>query len=93
MLVAHSTELFAFVFDQINNEQARGIAGDPPAVLAETVHGAWVSFIKSGDPNYVGLPTWPRWNSKTRPTMQLDVESSVISDPDSDEVVLWEGVV
>lgn len=82
-----------FVFDQINNEQARGIAGDPPAVLAETVHGAWVSFIKSGDPNYVGLPTWPRWNSKTRPTMQLDVESSVISDPDSDEVVLWEGVV
>ena len=82
-----------FAFDQLDNDQARGIAGDPPAVLAEAVHGAWVSFVKFGDPSHAGLPAWPRWDPATRPTMRLDVESAVISDPESDEVALWAGVI
>ncbi len=82
-----------FAFDQIDNDQARGIAGDPPAELAAAVHGAWVSFVKSGDPGHAGLPTWPRWDSATRPTMRLDLESAVISDPEADEVAVWEGVL
>ena len=70
-----------------------GGAPERLAAFAEAVHGAWVSFIKSGDPSHAGLPTWLRWDSTTRPTMRLDIESAVISDPESDEVALWEGVV
>jgi para-nitrobenzyl esterase len=32
-----------FAFDQIDNDQARGIAGDPPQALADAVHATWVA--------------------------------------------------
>ena len=82
-----------FVFDQIDNDQARGIAGDPPQALADTVHAAWVAFAKSGDPHHPGLPEWPRWTAAERPTMRFDLRSTLVLDPAAAERVLWDGVV
>ena len=82
-----------FVFDQLDNDQARGIAGDPPQALADSVHAAWVAFAKTGDPQHAGLPTWPTWNVDARPTMVLDTVPAVVNDPAADERLLWDGVV
>ncbi len=82
-----------FVFDQLDNDQARGIAGDPPQALADKVHAAWVAFAKTGDPQHAGLPAWPCWNASDRPTMLLDLTATVVDDPGADERALWDGVV
>ena len=88
----HFLEL-PFVFDQLDNDQARKIAGDPPQALADTVHAAWVAFVRSGDPNHKGLPDWPRWDPGRRPTMRLDLEPQLIDDPNPEERALWDGVL
>jgi len=51
-------------------ERLRGVvAGDhPPQALADAVHGAYVAFIRDGDPG------WPRW-SADGPVMTWDDES------------------
>ena len=82
-----------FAFDQLDNDQARGIAGDPPQALADVVHAAWVAFAKDGDPNHSGLPEWPRWTAAERPTMRFDLPSVLALDPAAAERVLWDGVV
>ena len=82
-----------FSFDLIDNEQARGIAGEPPQSLADIVHGAWVSFVKRGDPNGGALPHWPKYNLDARPTMFFDLPSRVVDDPAADERELWTGII
>lgn len=55
---AHTVEL-PFVFERLRLPVLRGPrgllgTGDPPSSLAEQVHGAWVSYARTGDP---GWPT------------------------------------
>lgn len=82
-----------FAFDQLHNDQARGIAGAPPQALADAVHTAWVKFATTGDPSHPGLPAWPRWTAATRPTMRFDLPSTLVLDPAAAERKLWDGVV
>ena len=44
--------------------------------LARSLHGAWVAFIKTGDPNGTtgdpngaGIPKWPRYRDTDRQVM------------------------
>ena len=69
------------------------LLGGAPQSLADAMHGAWVAFATSGDPNHAGLPDWPRYDPRTRPTMLLDEECRVEEDPGADEVALWDGVL
>lgn len=53
---AHAVEL-PFVFDRIGLESLRGPAallgpGEPPATLADQMHGAWVGYATTGDPGW-----------------------------------------
>ena len=82
-----------FAFDQLDNDQARGIAGEPPQALADAVHASWVAFVKSGSPAHPGLPEWPRWTAADRPTMRFDLPSMLVLDPAAEERVLWDGIV
>ncbi len=34
----------------------------------------WTNFAKTGDPNSPGLPTWPKYNPKTRAYVELSNE-------------------
>jgi para-nitrobenzyl esterase len=64
-----------FVFDVLDAEKVDVVAGDdPPRSLADDAHGAWVRFIRTGDPG------WPAYDLATRPVMTFDVPSSAVLD-------------
>ncbi|MFI5760981.1 carboxylesterase family protein [Streptomyces sp. NPDC051563] len=72
---AHCLEL-PFAFDNFDQwSQAPLLAGLNPQVrdgLASTMHAAWISFVRTGDPNHRPKPQWGRYEEGTRTTMALD---------------------
>ena len=90
----HALEV-PFVFNTLAEMGQPGAmlgAVNPPQSLADSMHGAWVSFIKTGTPRHSSLPEWPRYEPARRATMHLDVVSRVIDDPDGEERRFWDGV-
>jgi para-nitrobenzyl esterase len=87
---AHALEL-PFVWNRLDTQFARALIGGGEGVqaLATAIHDTWAAFIKTGDPNGGGLPHWTRYNTATRPTMLLDVESHMADDPGGDTRTLW----
>jgi para-nitrobenzyl esterase len=82
----HALEI-PFVFDALHTDGADLLVGpEPPEQLAETMHGAWVSFASVGDPG------WDRYTPAGRSTMVFDAESAVVTDPRGDERRLWDGL-
>ena len=71
---------------------AQWVGREPPQELATTMHGAWVSFIKTGVPEHSKLPDWPAYDATRRATMRFDVESRVVDDPDGATRELWDEV-
>ena len=68
----HASEI-PFVFDTL--AKATSIGGEPTAsaqVLSDRMSAAWANFARTGDPNGGKTPTWPKYNSTTRPTMVWD---------------------
>jgi para-nitrobenzyl esterase len=59
---------------------------DPPQVLADTMHRAWVSFATSGDPG------WPQYDLDRRVTMRFDVNSAPVDDLAGGERKIWDGI-
>lgn len=61
------------------------LGAEPPQPLADTMHGAWVAFAKSGDPG------WSRYEIGRRKTMRFGGEAGVVQDPRAMERGVWEG--
>src|SRR5262245_14197858 len=49
--------------------------------LQDRMSTAWAAFAKTGNPNHKGLPNWPAFETKTRPTMVFDNTCKVVNDP------------
>ena len=49
--------------------------------LADKVSDTWIAFARTGDPNTSKLPHWPAFNATERPTMVINNQSKVVSDP------------
>ncbi|WP_406142613.1 carboxylesterase/lipase family protein [Streptomyces sp. NBC_01089] len=82
----HASEL-GFVFDNLRDPTYLPMLGSrPPQALADTMHGAWVSFAETGDPG------WPAYGPDHRTTMIFADESGPVDDPRPAERTLWEGV-
>lgn len=80
-----------FEFDHVQMPSSRffGLsAADQP--LADSMHGAVVGFVKHGNPQHPSLPAWPRYDATSRATMILDRQSTLASDPDRTERMLWQ---
>ncbi|HCT75750.1 MAG TPA: carboxylesterase [Micromonosporaceae bacterium] len=65
-----------------------GIAPQTSKRLAEAMHRAWISFIRTGDPNHTGLPSWEPYTADTRTVMSFDSAIAPVSDPIGDRR-LW----
>jgi para-nitrobenzyl esterase len=46
--------------------------------LAKSLHGAWVAFIKTGDPNGPGLLQWPPYSDRHKQIMVFDSTDTVV---------------
>jgi para-nitrobenzyl esterase len=86
----HALEL-PFVFETLDT--ARDLVSEvAPVDLARDVHGAWVRFASTGDPNGGALPQWPAYDADRRAVMDFGPERKVVNDPNAAERVLWDGV-
>jgi len=68
------------------------VGKEPSSRLAETMHGAWVEFVRTGAAQHPSLPGWPLYDRAERATMRLDEPCSVVSDPMDAQRRAWEGV-
>lgn len=68
---SHGMEL-PFMFNNVALQ--REMTGSSPRAyqFEDLVSNAWLNFIKTGDPNTEGMPTWEPYNAETGPTMILD---------------------
>jgi para-nitrobenzyl esterase len=91
---AHALEIpFAFnTIDQPGVDIFLG-PGDVPTALAETIHDAWIAFIRDGDPSTDALGPWPTYDPERRRVMDLDDGCGLMDDPEADERRIWDGLV
>jgi para-nitrobenzyl esterase len=82
----HALEL-PFTWDNLADVVGVGLTGGQgPQELADEMHAAWVRFITEGDPG------WAPYDTSTRTTRVFGGAEEVLSDPDGDERLLWDGV-
>ena len=61
--------------------------------LQEQTAGAWVNFVRTGDPSHPSLPKWRPYTAEDRATMVLNEDSGMRVDFDRELVALLEELV
>jgi len=67
-LAFHSSEI-PYVFSTLDKAQRPFMARD--FALARRLGSYWVNFVKTGNPNEVGLPEWSALDAKHRQILEL----------------------
>jgi para-nitrobenzyl esterase len=81
----HALEV-GFVFDNLDDPLGEPFTGSaPPQALADEMHGAWVSFVKTGSPGWAPYGT-------ARTVRQFNEVSATVDDPAAAQRLVWEGV-
>ena len=78
----HGLELYCVFSDFNDGYLDNWIGALPPEELRQSVHKAWVEFIKTGSPAVDDTLLWMPYNTIQRPTMTLNVKSRLRCDPD-----------
>ncbi|MFF4449793.1 carboxylesterase/lipase family protein [Streptomyces sp. NPDC001502] len=72
-----------FVFDNFDKWShapfLSGMDGETGDGLARTMHRAWISFIRTGDPNHPTMPHWDRYDRQSRTTLHFDTVTTAVS--------------
>ncbi len=86
----HALEI-PFTFNNLDRAGVDVFLGEGPLPqhVADVMHPAWISFIRSGDPATEALPEWPVYTSERRATMVFNNESELVEDPQGAERELW----
>ena len=56
------------------------------AAVSEIMQQYWVNFIKTGNPNAIGLPYWPTFDDSKPTTMQFSNGASLIMRPNREQI-------
>jgi para-nitrobenzyl esterase len=88
----HALEI-PFAFDNLDKTGVDVFLGDGPKPqhVADAMHAAWTSFIRTGDPNCEAVPRWPAYDLERRATLVFNDVSEVVDDPAGAERRLWDG--
>ncbi len=73
-------------------EEPRRMFGDNSPASCKASHNfaeLWTNFARTGVPSAEGVPEWPAYNFKDRPTMRIDTECTVINDRFKVELDMW----
>jgi para-nitrobenzyl esterase len=79
----HTMEIL-YAFDNLDKGSLLVGPASRSQVLADQVSRTWVAFARTGNPNHPGLPEWPAYNTKNRPTMEFNIPSKVVTDPEGE---------
>ena len=84
----HATDIATTFY----NYDIPDLQGNGPglAEASKAVSGYFASFARSAVPTATGQPSWPRYNTGTRPVMLLNSQCRVENDPDSEERKFWQ---
>ena len=87
----HALEI-PFAFDNLDRGGVDVFLGEGPSPqhVADSMHAAWTSFIRTGDPGTDTL-SWPAYESEHRTTMVFGDQTAVTDDPNGTEREAWAG--
>ena len=72
----HGMEL-PFMFGNVELQPEMTGATKEAYALQDKITDAWISFIRTGNPNTKSLPKWKEYNPETQPTMVFDNKCSL----------------
>jgi len=83
----HATDIGPTFF----NWDEKSLQGDGPGVVkaSANVSTLWANFARTGKPSAPGVPAWPKYETRTRPVMLIDVACTVVNDPDGEARKAW----
>jgi len=83
----HATEIATKFY----NYDIPALQGSGPGLpeASKNLSSFWTSFARTGQPGAPGLPSWPRYDTRHRATMLIDVDCHVVEDPDRAIRQLW----
>ncbi len=77
----HSAEI-AMVFDNADLCVNYSCLAPDALELSTNMSRAWTNFARTGNPNHSGLPNWPAFDARKRPTMVFNAPSTIKEDPE-----------
>ncbi|WP_078323711.1 carboxylesterase/lipase family protein [Mycobacteroides salmoniphilum] len=81
----HAIEI-GFAFDQLKSPGSVRLTGaTPPQDLADQMHSAWISFVKSGDPGWAPYHT-------DRTVRRFNQPGDTVANPAATQRQVWDGI-
>jgi para-nitrobenzyl esterase len=81
-LRAFHTLDICFWFYNTDRQLSHSGGGSRPRNLSAKMAGSLLQFMKTGNPNTSGLPSWPKYSPSKGETMVLNDVSAIQNDPD-----------
>jgi len=80
--------------NKVTGKGADIYGGTKPNVLkylVDSMHGSWVNFAKTGNPNGSHLDIeWEKYNTDTRKTLVFDEKNKLLVNPNQEKLAIWE---
>ncbi len=74
-----------FVFYNMDTGASMTGSANERYELGHVMSAAWAAFARTGDPNHADMPTWPKFEPNTLPTMMFGSTVRVANDPNKEE--------
>jgi para-nitrobenzyl esterase len=60
--------------------------------MCQDLASTWAAFARTGDPNNVRIPHWPRFDAAARATLVFERQTRIEKDPYGEQREFWLGM-